>query len=176
MHYMQAHGYTTGPTQRPTAAGLISAAIASVGAWAIIDATRAIDQAEQNLGITWNTAISVYFLLCLLGGVFYGRIFQRTVNDRHGGWLFGIAYGFLLWMIGPVAIAQWALYTPIVSGSAAAGVLAANLAYGLTLGVTYPWIHHLIQRRLYDVFREVQKNRPVFLEAPKQLHVHRAPA
>src|SRR5437879_2210098 len=113
MHYMQAHGYTAGPTQRPAAAGAISGAIALSAAYEIIDVTGGLNEVRQNLHISMPVAVSVFGILCLLGGVLYGRLFQRTVNDKHGGWLFGISYGFLLWVIGPVAILQWATNTPL---------------------------------------------------------------
>ncbi len=47
------------------------------------------------LGALW-----LHVGLVLLAGVLYGQMFQRAANDRHGGWLFGLAYGFLIWRPG----------------------------------------------------------------------------
>ena len=42
----------------------------------------------------------------LLGGVFYGWLFQRAANDPRGG-LLGLAFGFVLWMLVPIPLLQW---------------------------------------------------------------------
>jgi Na+/proline symporter len=81
----------------------------------------------------------------LLGGILYGALFQRAANDPRGGWLFGLAFGFVLWMLGPVPLLQWLPDEPILRGYPAAGLLLAQLLWGLALGVVFPPIH----RRLH---------------------------
>ncbi|HYJ92362.1 MAG TPA: hypothetical protein VEV84_13710, partial [Pyrinomonadaceae bacterium] len=77
-------------------------------------------------------------------------VFKRAANDFHGGWLFGASFGFLLWMIAPVAL--WQLFTgqPIVVGGAAMGLFGAHVLYGIALGLIFPWIHTLIQTKLNE--------------------------
>jgi hypothetical protein len=70
----------------------------------------------------------------LLGGVFYGWLFQRAANDPRGGWLFGLAFGFVLWMLVPIPLLQWLPHRPILSGNPALGLLLARLLWGLSLG------------------------------------------
>ena len=74
----------------------------------------------------------------LLGGVLYGWLFQRAANDPRGGWLFGLAFGFVLWMLGPVPLLQWLPDQPILRGYPAAGLLLAQLLWGLAWG----WCSH----------------------------------
>jgi hypothetical protein len=80
-------------------------------------------------------------------GALYGRLFMRAANDRRGGWLFGISYGFLLWMIGPATVIQWLLHKPLALGTAAQAIFLAHLAYGLALGVLFPLIHRRIMQQ-----------------------------
>ena len=82
-----------------------------------------------------------YAGLMLLGGVLYGWLFQRAANDPRGGWLFGMAFGFVLWMLGPVPLLQWLPDQPILRGYPAAGLLLAQLLWGLAMGVVFPLIH-----------------------------------
>jgi hypothetical protein len=88
-----------------------------------------------------------------LAGAFYGQVFGRAANDRRGGWLFGISYGFLLWMLGPVMALQWVIARPVAVGVAAMGLFAAQLVYGLTLGLLFPFIHGSLQRELAEHVR-----------------------
>jgi hypothetical protein len=68
-------------------------------------------------------------------------------NSSRGGWLFGISYDFMLWMLGPVTPMQWMLGRPIIIGGASQGLLAAHLLYGLALGLCFPYAHRLVQRK-----------------------------
>jgi hypothetical protein len=80
--------------------------------------------------------------------VLYGLVFGRAANDRRGGWLFGIAYGFLLWMIGPVALLQAILAEQLVIGRAAMGVLGAHLVSGLLLDLSFRRFYTAVRRPL----------------------------
>ena len=70
--------------------------------------------------------------------------------ESFGGWLFGIGFGFLLWMI-TATTGQIAMNRPLATGGAAQGVFAAHLLFGLALGIFFPPIHRLLQARLKDV-------------------------
>jgi hypothetical protein len=72
-------------------------------------------------------------------------VFQRAAGDRRGGWLFGISYGFLLWMLGPITFLQILLGRPLATGGAAMGILVANLLAGLVLGLIFPWVHQWVR-------------------------------
>lgn len=145
MQYMRAHGNTPGPTQRPSLAGALTGLIADVPAGAMLWWSGALTSAAQSLSLRpWST-LAFHWLLAVFGGAIYGRVFSRAANDRQGGWLFGISYGYLIWMIGPVTVLQLTLGRPLALGVAAMGILAAHLIYGLLLGLLFPWMHNLLQ-------------------------------
>ena len=81
-------------------------------------------------------------------GAVYGRLFGRAANDRHGGWLFGMAFAFALWAAGA------AFVLPIVSGGstpaghAAVGMFASLLVWGCGLGLINAIIHPYLHERI----------------------------
>ena|SRR2546421_4461652 len=151
MQYMRAHGNTPGPTQRPLAAGAISAAAATVPGGVLLWISGAVASFTQELRFRAWLVLVLYVVAMCVAGLLYGRIFGRAANDKRGGWLFGISYGFLVWMVGPVTALQLIRGRPIATGAAAIGLLAAHLIFGLGLGLLFPWIHKLLQRRLGDL-------------------------
>jgi hypothetical protein len=98
-------------------------------------------------GIHLALAACVVTAVGVTGGGLYGRIFMRAANDRRGAWLFGIGFGFLLWMVGPVALMDWFGSGPLATGRASQALLATHLLYGLVLGLVFPLVHAAIQRR-----------------------------
>ena len=148
IQYMRAHGNTPGPTQRPVLAGAITGMVAELPAVLILWWSGALATATEALVLPeWLTLI-LHLAAAIIGGAIYGRVFSRAANDLRGGWLFGISYGFLIWMIGPVTILQWSLGRPLALGTAAMGVLGAHLIYGLVLGLLFPGLHRRLQRKL----------------------------
>src|SRR5215216_404963 len=145
---MRAHGNTPGPTQRPILAGAATGSLAEIPAVLLLWWSGALVSATESLSLPTWIAVALHFLATTVAGAIYGRVFSRAANDRRGGWLFGISYGFLLWMIGPVTVLQWTLGRPLALGVAAMGILGAYLAYGLSLGLLFPWIHKLLQSDL----------------------------
>jgi hypothetical protein len=118
----------------------------------VLSGSGAAPRLATGLGMeTWTIQL-LYSLAWVLAGVVYALVFGRAANDRHGGWLFGIAYGFLLWMIGPAAALQAILDRQLVVGTAAMGVLGANLASGLLLGLFF--------RPMYTAVRKPLVRRP----------------
>ena len=148
IQYMRAHGNTPGPTQRPILAGAVTGALAEVPAVLLLWWSGALASATHVLSLPTWMAVALHFVATIVAGAIYGRVFSRAANDPQGGWLFGISYGFLLWMIGPVTVLQWTLGRPLAVGVAAQGILGAYLVYGLSLGLLFPWIHKLMQSEL----------------------------
>src|SRR5918995_3319543 len=141
LRMLQAHGLDAGPTQRPRLAGAIAGVLAAVPAVAVLVGFRALDAPAQATGTSVFAAGLAFAGLMLLGGVLYGWLFQRAANDPRGGWLFGLAFGFVLWMLGPIPLLQWLPDRPILSGNPALGLLLAQLLWGLAMGVVFPLIH-----------------------------------
>jgi hypothetical protein len=156
MQYMLAHGATPGPTQRPTLAGLLTGAVAAVPAIYLLIIADALYSMAKNTGVTSFVALAIQVVVFVLAGAFYGWLFGRAANDRHGGWLFGISFGFLLWVAGPGTVLQWVLWKPLAVGRPAMGLFGGNLLYGVLLGLLFPWIHDAVKKPL----SEMSKHRP----------------
>jgi hypothetical protein len=141
LRMLQAHGLDAGPTQRPLLTGAIAGVTATLPALAVLAGLQALDAPARAAGTSVSAAALAYVTLMLLGGILYGWLFQRAANDPRGGWLFGLAFGFVLWMLGPVPLLQWLPDQPILHGYPAAGLLLAQLLWGLVVGVVFPPIH-----------------------------------
>lgn len=149
--FMRAHGHMPGPTQRPRTAGAISGVIAGLSAAPVLWRMDSITAISRSLGMAGWAVLALFLVSMLLLGGLYGQIFGRGANDRRGGWLLGLGYGFLLWLIGPVAVLQWLLPGGFVVGLPAMGLAAGQTLYGLVLGLVYPYVHDLIQRELHAI-------------------------
>jgi hypothetical protein len=148
MQYMRAHGNTPGPTQRPHLTGAIGGFIAAFPSGALLYWSGALAGAAASAGVgLWAAAVSDA-IFAVLAGMLYAAIFKRAANDREGGWLFGISYGFLLWTLLPLTLWQSMTANPTITGRAAMGLFAGQVFYGLVLGFVYPWVHGLVQSRL----------------------------
>ncbi len=145
LRILRAHGLDAGPTQRPLLAGAIASLIADIPAIALLGRFGSLGTLGPAVGTSPVVAGLVYGATMLLGGVLYGWLFQRAANDPRGGWLFGLAFGFVLWMLGPIPLLQWLPDQPILRGYPAAGLLLGQLLWGLAVGVVFPSVH----RRLH---------------------------
>lgn len=147
--FMRAHGNTPGPTHRPKIAGALSGAIAGAAAAPLLWALGSVAAVSAKTGL-YGWSVEVLFLVSMaILGALYGEVFGRGANDKRGGWLLGLSYGFLLWLVGPVTFLQWFLPSPAATGHAALGLIAAQILYGAVLGLVFPYIHDLIQRELH---------------------------
>jgi peptidoglycan/LPS O-acetylase OafA/YrhL len=146
--FMRAHGQRPGPGQRPKIAGALAGAAAGLLALPVLELSGAADSLRLALGAgPWQIPM-VYICMAVLSGVAYGGLFQRAAADRRGGWLFGISYGFLLWMLGPITLLQIFLGRPLATGIPAMGILATNLLSGLVLGLLFRPAHQVVHRYL----------------------------
>jgi hypothetical protein len=145
---LQAHGLDAGPTQRPLLAGVVAGLIAAIPAAAVFAEFGSFQALGRAVGVSGIAAGSAYGGMLLLGGLLYGWLFQRAANDPRGGWLFGLAFGFVLWMLGPIPLLQWFPDQPILWGNPAIGVLLGHLLWGLALGVVFPFVHRTLRAGL----------------------------
>jgi hypothetical protein len=145
---LQAHGLDAGPTQRPLLAGSAAGLVAAVPALVVMLLFESLDAPTRATGISHLLAAIAVVGALLIGGLLYGGLFQRAANDVRGGWLLGLSYGFILWMLGPIPLLQWLPDQPILHGYPAAGLLLAQLLWGLTLGLLYPFVQRRLQPRL----------------------------
>jgi hypothetical protein len=145
---LQAHGLDAGPMQRPLLAGAVAGLVAAAPALGVTLLLGSLDAPARATGTSPLIAAIVYSGVLALGGVLYGWLFQRAANDLRGGWLFGLSFGFILWMLGPVPLLQWLPDQPILRGYPAGGLLLAQLLWGMTLGLLYPFVQRRLQLRL----------------------------
>lgn len=149
--FLSAHGYDPGPTQRPMTAGAICGIIAAVPAVAVLWRFGSLEVESQILALSLTATLVLGFAAMAAAGAVYGRLFGRAANDRHGGWMFGMAFGFALWAAGAV------LVLPVISGgktpagSAAVGVFLSLLVWGFGIGLLMPFIHPHLHERLEKV-------------------------
>jgi hypothetical protein len=148
--FLSAHGLDPGPTQRPLPAGLLAGALATLPATLVLVLSGALRAEAAILGISVAATLGIGCAIMAAAGGVYGRLFGRGANDRRGGWLFGMAYGFLLWMAGAV------LVLPVVSGgrapagSAAVGIFLALVLWGTAMGGIFPHVHRLLHVDVSD--------------------------
>ena len=148
---MRAHGNTPGPTHRPYLTGAICGLLAQIPALFILYFSGALESLSRSIGeALWVTSI-ISTSLMVAEGILYAAIFRRSANDFTGGWLFGMSYGFLLWMISPLSLRQLFTSRPIAVGTAAMGLFGTHVVFGLVLGFIFPRVHSRIQKRLNDI-------------------------
>lgn len=153
MQYMRAHGNTAGPTQRPFLTGLIGALIAFVPFELILRASKGRGAIADAFGLSLWQSTAIGLVIMVLAGIVYAAIFKRAANDCRGGWVFGASFGFVVWLLTPITLWQLISGHAVVVGTAAMGLFAAHILFGLVLGLVFPWIHFLIQSRLENANR-----------------------
>jgi hypothetical protein len=145
LEMLQAHGLDAGPTQRPLLAGAIAGLLADLPALALLAAFGTFDQLVDAAGGSWPSVIALHAAAMALGGIGYGLLFRRAANDPGGGWLFGMSYGFLLWLVLAVPLLQWLPPEPLMVGTAALGLYLGQVLWGMALGLAFRLVHRPLQ-------------------------------
>jgi hypothetical protein len=148
--FLGAHGYDPGPTQRPLATGAISGVLATAPAIALLAAFGSLEVEARILGISVLATVGAGWIVMAAAGAAYARLFGRAANDVRGGWLFGMAYGFVLWSAGAVMVLPLASGGRAPGGEAAIGVLLSLLAWGAALGALVPFVHRPLHRTIRE--------------------------
>jgi hypothetical protein len=146
--FLSAHGYDPGPTQRPLVAGAISGFVASMPATGLLWAFGSLEIEARILGLPIGATLAAGWPLMAFAGALYSRLFGRAANDRSGGWLSGMAFGFVVWTAGAVFILPLASGGMAVSGIAAIGVFLSLVLWGASLGALLPFVHRPLQLSL----------------------------
>jgi hypothetical protein len=148
--FLGAHGYDPGPTQRPLLAGALSGLLATAPAIALLHAFGSLEVEARILGIGIAATLLAGWPLMALAGAIYARLFGRAANDVRGGWLFGMAFGFVVWAAGAVMVLPIASGGEAPAGTAALGVFLSLVVWGATLGAIHPFVHRPLHRKLED--------------------------
>lgn len=149
--FLSAHGYNPGPTQRPMSAGAICGVVAAIPATAVLWQFGSLAIEARILSLSLAETLAVGLAAMAVAGAIYGSLFGRAANDRHGGWLFGTAFGFALWAAGAVLVLPLASGGLTPAGTAAAGVCLSLLVWGFALGTLLPFVHPYLHARLEAV-------------------------
>jgi hypothetical protein len=171
LQYMRAHGNTPGPTQRPYLNGAISGFFAAIPSFIVLYLSNALEGIGRTLSASRPVTLVVYAGLMILAGIAYAAIFKRAANDHQGGWIFGISYGFLLWVLGPVTIWQTISNRPVAIGHAAMGLFGAQVIFGLVLGLLFPAVHSFLQAR----FINLDTNSKELKAVDREIREHKKP-
>ena len=153
--FLSAHGYDPGPTQRPLLAGAISGSLATIPAVAILPVFGSLEVEARILGVSELLTVGVGLPVMAVAGAIYARVFGRAANDRRGGWLFGMAFGFALWAAGAVMILPLASGGMTPAGDAAIGVLLSLIAWGAAIGAVHPFVHRPLHERLETAAKRI---------------------
>ena len=153
--FLTAHGYDPGPTQRPLLAGAITGVLASIPAIGMLYGFGSLGVEARILGLSELVTMGAGWPLRAIAGAIYGRLFGRAANDKHGGWLFGMAFGFALWAAGAVMILPLVSGGLVPAGKAAIGVFLSLVTWGAALGVAYPFVHQPLHERIESAARRM---------------------
>ena len=153
--FLSAHGYEPGPTQRPLLAGALTGILATIPAIAILYAFGSLRVEAQIIAQSEVVTIAAGSVVMAVAGALYGRLFGRAANDRRGGWLFGMAFGFALWAAGAVMVLPLASGGQAAAGAPAIGLFLSLVAWGAALGVAYPLVHRPLHERLESAARRM---------------------
>jgi hypothetical protein len=143
--FLSAHGYDPGPTQRPLTSGAIGGVLATAPAIALLYLFGSLAVETRILGLPVVATIVVGSLVMALAGAFYARLLGRAANDVQGGWLFGMAFGFVLWAIGAVFVLPIVGNGQLPAGPPAIGVLLSLIFWGGFLGALLPFVQRCLQ-------------------------------
>ena len=146
--FLSAHGYDPGPTQRPLTSGAVSGVLATGPAIAVLHLFGSLAVEARMLGLSVAATIVVGTLVMALAGAFYARLLGRAANDVWGGWLFGMAYGFILWAAGAVFVLPLVGNRQLPAGPPATGLFLSLILWGGFLGAFLPFVHRRLQLSL----------------------------
>lgn len=133
------------PLQRPRPAGAIAGTAAAFVSAALVWSTGSADLPARAIGVPPPLLVALSIVSLGIAGAAYGAVFLRAANDRRGGWLFGLGWGFLTWALGPITLCQWVLGEPVSTGWQAAILLGGHLLWGLLLGTLFPFVQSHIE-------------------------------
>lgn len=139
--FLSAHGYDPGPVQRPYSTGALSGVVATLPALALLHAFGSLEVEASILGISSLSTVALGWLAMAAAGAAYARLFGRAANNLRVGWLFGMAYGFLLWTAGAVMVLPVASGGLVPAAGAAVGLFLSLVAWGAALGLLVPLVH-----------------------------------
>jgi len=173
---LSAHGYDPGPSQRPLLAGAISGVIATAPAVMILVSFGSLKTEAVILRLSAIGTLGLGCLVMTVAGAIYARLFGRAANSVHGGWLFGMVFGFALWATGAVLVLPLVGGGEAPGGEPALGVALSMLVWGFAIGALLPFVHRPLHQSIDKASRLSElgpaaatgNNRPIHSQRAKQ--------
>ncbi|MFQ5858215.1 MAG: hypothetical protein ACE5LU_21640, partial [Anaerolineae bacterium] len=86
----------------------------------------------------------LHFIISVIIGASYGALFRRDIRGIGSSIAWGVAYGLIWWILGPLTIMPWWLgqgvQWSLAAGQAAFPSLVGHVIYGILLGVVYSMV------------------------------------
>jgi uncharacterized membrane protein YagU involved in acid resistance len=90
---------------------------------------------------SYEVGLVLHFVIAVTIGVSYGLLFQRDARGYGSSLVWGLAYGFLWWLVGALTLFPLLRGDPVVWTAAEAteqfGSLVGHVVYGLLVGLVY---------------------------------------
>lgn len=90
---------------------------------------------------------TLHFIISVVIGASYGVLFRHDIRGAGSSIAWGIAYGLIWWVLGPLTIMPWwlghGIQWSLAAGQGAFPSLVGHLIYGILLGVTYSMVERL---------------------------------
>ena len=152
--FLAAHGYDPGRTQRPLLSGALAGLLGTAPAIPLLLWFGSLEVQARILGISIVATLIAGWIVTAISGALYSRLFGRAANDIRYGWLFGMAFGFLVWTAGAVLVLPLASGGKAAAGDAALGLYLSLVVWGATLGVLLPFTHRILHKSLESEAKE----------------------
>jgi hypothetical protein len=146
--FLGAHGYDPGRTQRPLLAGALAGLIATAPAIPLLTEFGALEAQARILSAPVAMVLMAGWIVTAIAGAAYSRLFGRAANDVRCGWLFGMAFGFVVWTAGAVLALPLTSGGRAAAGDAALGLFISLVAWGTALGLLLPYVHRLLRKSI----------------------------
>ena len=97
----------------------------------------------------------LHFIISVIIGATYGALFRHNIRGSGSSIAWGVAYGFIWWILGPLTIMPWWLgqgvQWSLEAGRATFPSLVGHLIYGVLLGLVYSMVDRLWRLLFYRV-------------------------
>lgn len=151
--FLSVYGYEPGPSQRPVLAGGIAGILGTAPAIPILIWFGSLKVQADILGHSAILTLGLGWVAMAVAGAIYARLFGRAANSIHGGWLFGMSFGFALWAAGAVLVLPLLSGGRVPAGTASCGIAVSLLVWGFATGIILPFAHRPLHESLEKASR-----------------------